>query len=324
MQDTSQVYRDQILTNVFLGFPQAGFVAEQLLPTLNVPDLTGVAFKLDESHLVAPTDTKRAAFARANRVSFNLTAVSYGPLEEHSLEIGITDQIMALYKEPLTPETNATNVVSSKLLIEKEKTVMTQVTTAANYASSNKVTLVNPNRFDEASGDPVAVAATARRAVRLGCGHEPNVVVMNPDVRDALRNNAAVKARIQYSTQLTLDELDGQIADLLGVEKILIASAVTSNQTEGSTTDGTKSFIWPDSMVFAYVTEAPALEELSYGYLLRLNPEHNFNNPSGFVGVDKWYEQQRKSTFVRANDFYLPWTVAANAAYLVTDCTANF
>jgi hypothetical protein len=324
MQDTSQVYRDQILTNVFLQYPAKGFVADQILPTLNVPDLTGVAFQLDESHLVAPVDTKRAAFARANRVNFNLTATSYGPLEEHTLETGITDQIMALYKEPVTPETNATNVVANKLLIEKEQTVMTQLTTAGNYNASNKVTLANPNRFDEASGDPAAVAAVARRAILLGCGNVPNVVVMNPDVRDALRNNVNVKARIQYSTKLTLDELDAQIADLLGVERILVASAVTSNQTEGSTTAGTKSFIWPDSMVFAYVADAPALEEISFGYLLRLNPEHNFSNPASFVGVDKWYEQQRKSTFVRANDFYLPWTVAKDAGYLVTDCTAAF
>jgi hypothetical protein len=324
MQDTSQVYRDQILTNVFLQYPAKGFVAEELLPTLNVPDLTGVAFQLDESHLVAPVDSKRAAFARANRVSFNLKAASYGPLEEHTLEVGITDQIMALYKEPVTPETNATNVVTGKLLIEKEQAVMTQVTTAGNYNASNKVTLGAGSRFDEASGDPAAVASVARRAVKLGCGNEANVAVMNPDVRDALRNNAKVQARIQYSTKLSLEELDAQIADLLGVERIIVASAVTSNQVEGSTTEGTKSFIWPDSMVFAYVTNAPALEEISFGYLLRLSPEHNFNNPASFVGVDKWYEQQRKATFVRANDFYLPWTVAKDAGYLVTDCTAAF
>src|SRR5882757_8102158 len=133
MQDTSQVYRDKVLTNLFLQYPTPDFVAEQILPTLEVPTITGVAFQLDESHLVAPVDTKRNAFARANRVNFNLTAASYGPLEEHSIETGITDQIKALYQEPLTPEINATKVVSNKILIEKEQLVMTQVTTAANF-----------------------------------------------------------------------------------------------------------------------------------------------------------------------------------------------
>lgn len=324
MQDNSLIYKDEILTNVFLKFPQDGFVAEQLLPTLNVPNLTGVAFKLREEHLVAPIDSKRAAFARANRVDWSLDQVSYGPLQEHSLETGITDQVQRLYKAPLVPETRATQVVSGKLLIEKEQAVMTQVTTLANFPTANKVTLSGSTQWDNAASDPVANATAARRAVKLGCGHEPNIVVMNPDVRDALRNNTAVKARIQYAAKLTRDELDAQIADLLGVDRIIVASAVTSNQAEGSATAGTKSFIWGDDVVFAYVTEAPALEELSFGYLLRLNPEHNFNTNETFVGVDKWYEQQRKATFIRANDFYLPWTVANTAAYLIKDATLAY
>lgn len=324
MQDTALVYKDQILTNVFLKYPQQGFVAEELLPTLNVPDLTGVAFKLREEHLVAPIDSKRSAFARANRVDWSLDQVSYGPLQEHSLETGITDQIMRLYKAPLVPETRATQVVSGKLLIEKEQAVRDMVTTLANYPTANKTTLTSTAQWDNAASDPIKDATAARRAIKLGCGNDANVVVMNPDVRDALRNNAAVKSRIQYAAKLTRDELDAQIADLLGVERIIVASAVSSDQAEGSGTAGTKSYIWGDDVVFAYVTSAPALEELTFGYLLRLNPEHAYNMNETFVGVDKWYEQQRKATFVRANDFYLPWTVANTAAYLIKDATLTY
>lgn len=324
MQDTSQVYRDAILSNVFLGYKQQGFVAEDILPTLEVPDLTGFAFKLDESHLVAPLpgSSERTGFARATRVDFNLDMVAYGPLREHALEIGVTDLVKRVYKDPLKPEMNATNVVSGKLLIEKEVAVRDQLTTLANYPAANKTTLSGSSQFDNAASDPVAVATVARRAVKLGSGSDANVVLMNPDVRDALRNNVAVKARIQYASKLTLAELDAQIADLLGVERIIVASAVTSNAAEGSLTPGTKSFIWGDDMLFAYVTDVPALETLSLGYLLRLDGETQVANGAGdpvFVGVDKWYEQARKSTFIRANDFYLPWQVANTAGYLVKD-----
>lgn len=323
MQDNAQVYKDKILTNVFLKYPQNGFIAEDLLPTLNVPALTGVAFKLDDSHMVAPVSSERAAFARANRVDFNLTTVSYGPLKEHSLEIGVTDQIQRLYQSPLVPETNATNVVSGKLLVEKEIAVRDQVTTLANYPTANKTTLTGTAQFDNAASDPIAVSTVAHRAVKLGCGNNANVAVMNPDVRDALRNNAAVKARIQYASKLTRAELDAQIADLLNVDRILVAEATTSDQVEGAI-GGNRSFIWGDDIVFAYVPQAPALEELAFGYLLRLNPEHSFNMNESFVGVDKWYEQSRKSTFIRANDFYLPWTVANTAGYLVKDVLSTY
>lgn len=108
----------------------------------------------------------------------------------------------------------------------------------------------------------------------------------------------------------------------LQVDELLIGTAVESNQPSGSTTDGTKSWIWSDDLVLEYVTPAPALETLSFGYLLRLDPEHSVEG-SPLVGVDKWYEKARKSTFVRANDFYLPWTVANTAAYLFKDVLAK-
>jgi hypothetical protein len=324
MQDTSLIYKDQILTNVMLKYPDQGFAAEKVLPTLNVPDLTGVAFKLDESHLRAPIGgSLRNGYARANRVDWGLSQVSYGPLFEHSLETGIPDSVMRLYKQPLSPETTATNVVSKQLMNEKEVLVKNLVTTLANYPSGNKITLSGSSQFDNAASDPVGVATVARRAVKLACGNYPNKVVMNPDVRDALRNNAAVKARIQYAAKLTLEELDSQIANLLNVNEIIIADAVLSDQAENSTTDGTKSYIWGDDMAFIYVAEEPAIEEISFGYILRLNPEHEVPNPTGngsaFVGVDKWYEQDKKTTFVRANDFYTTWQVAAGAGYLVKD-----
>jgi hypothetical protein len=321
MQDNAQVYRDQILTNVFLAYPQQGFIGEELLPTLSVPDLTGIAFKLDESHLTVPANSLRSGFSRANRVDFNLTTVSYGPLVEHSLEIGITDMIMRLYKEPLTPETNATNVVAGKLNNEKEIAIRDQLTTLANYPTSNKTTLAGAAQWSSDTSSPVADSIAARKAVKLGCGNDANVVAMNPDVRDRLRNHPEIKARIQYSTKLTKDELDAAIADVLGVERILVGSAVTSDQVEGAFS-GTKNFIWGDDVVFAYVAPAPALEELSLGYLLRLNPEQAFNMDGSFIGVDKWYEQAKKSSFVRANDFYLPWTVANTAGYLLKDVLA--
>lgn len=322
MQNAQQVYRDQILTNVFLAYPQNGFIGESLLPTLPVPDLTGIAFKLDESHLTAPINSRRSDFARANRVDFNLTSVSYGPLEEHSLEIGIPDKIMRIYKAPLVPETNATNVVSGKLAIEKELAIHDQLTNLANYPTTNKKTLLSGAQWSDDASDPAADAKVARRAVKLGCGNDANVVAMGPDTRDRLREHPAIKARIQYSTKVTLEEMDAIIANVLGVERLLIGEAVLSDQVDGALS-GNKTYIWGDDVLFAYVTDAPALEQLSLGYLLRLNPEHAFHMDGSFIGVDKWYEQAKKSTFVRANDFYVPWTVAGSAGYLLKDVLAG-
>lgn len=322
MENTSQVYRDQILTNLFLSYPQDGFIAESVLPTLNVPDLTGVAFKLDESHLKAPQSSERAGFSRANRVSFNLTDVAYGPLREHSLEIGVTDQIMRLYKAPLVPETNATNVVTGQLLVEKEIAVRNQVTNTANYATGYFETLSGTAQWSDATSALESKITAARNKVKKGCGHYPNTATLNIDVRDALRRHPEVQKRLEGAVAVNNDQRDAILRDILGVETLNIGTAVTTDQAEGSTAAGNKSWIWSDDLVLSYVTPAPALETISQGYLLRLDPEHSVTG-APLVGVDKWYEQSRKSTFIRANDFYLPWTVANTAAYLFKDVLAG-
>lgn len=321
MQDETQVYKDQILTNLFLAYPNDGFIAESVLPTLNVPDITGIAFKLDEQHMVAPGSSERTGLSRANRVSFNLTDVSYGPLREHSLEIPVTDAVMRLYKAPLVPETNATNVVSGQLLIEKEKAVRDQVTTTSNYATGFYETLSGTSQFSHASSALESKITTARNKVKLGCGHYPNRAVTNSDVRDALRRHPEVLARLQGAVAVTNEQRDAIIRDILGVDELLIGTAVVSDQPSGKTLAGTKSWIWGDDLVLEYVAPVPALETLSLGYLLRLDPEHTVEG-SPLVGVDKWYEKAVKSTFIRATDFYLPWTVASTAGYLFKDVLA--
>ncbi|HEY0109550.1 MAG TPA: hypothetical protein VGB67_07985 [Fibrella sp.] len=319
MQNERQVYVDKVLTNVMLGFPQQDFIAEQVFPTLNVPDLTGLAYKLDESHLRAPSDTTRAALARANRVGMNVTQVSYGPLVEHSLEIPVTDGVMRNYDAPLVPETNATNVVTGQLLIDKEILVRNAVTDVNNYAAANKITLTGANQWSDPTSPLETRVNTAREAVKMGCGSYPNQVVMNKLVRDTLRQHNEVKNRLVGAVAVTNEQRDTILRDIFQVERIIIGDAVSSDQAENSTADGTKSRIWGDDVVMQYVTPAPAIETLTQGYLLRLNPKNATGNGSPLVGVDKWYEKEIKSTIIRATDFYVPWVFSQTAGYVFKD-----
>ncbi len=321
MQDTSQGYFDQVLTNVFLKYPQNGFVAEEIFPTLNVPDLTGVAFKLDDSHMVNPGSSERAGFARAKRITSNLTSVAYGPLREHSLEEAVSDLVMRTYRTATVPETIATNNVSGQLLVEKEIAVRDHVTNLANYATGNKITLTGTSQWSDDTSPIEKQIDAARDAVRMGCGFYPNQVTMSRPVRDRLRLHPAIKARLEGAVAVTNEQRDAIIADIFQVDKLIMADAIVSDQATGAI-GGNKSRIWGDDVILQYVTAAPAIETLTNGYLLRLDPVNAQGNGSPLVGVDKWYEKEIKSTIVRASDFYLPWTVANTAAYLFKDVLA--
>jgi hypothetical protein len=318
MQDARQVYRDQVLTDVFLSFPAQNLIGSLVLPTLNVPDLTGLAFKLDESHLTVPIDSRRADFARANRVSFELTDQAYGPLAEHSLEAGITDKVMRTYQTPIVPETNATNVVSRKLAFEKEIYIRNHVTNIANYHTNNRIVLSGAAKLSDDASDPEAMAQAAHEAMLLGCGHRANQVTMGYQVRKRLRNHPKVLATFNAVARVTNEEKDAAIREILDVERIIVSEGIISDQADGQLSGG-KSFIWGDDLIFQYVVDTPVMEDLTYGYLLNLNPRHDTEG-APLVGVDKWYEQDKKSTFVRATEFYGTWTVANTAGFLYKDC----
>ncbi len=324
MQDTQQGYVDQILTSVFLGFHAGGFVADDIFPTLNVPDLTGIAFKMDESHMVNPGSSERAALARAKRISSNMTQVSYGPLREHSLEYPVTDLVARTYRTQIEPETIGTNIVSGQLQIEKEIAVRDQVVTLANYATSNRITLSSTAQWNDAGNTAAMLEAqinTAREAVRMGCGNYPNQITFNKLVRDALRMHPLVQARLQGAVAITNEQRDAIIRDLFQVDRFLLADALITDQADGALS-GNKTRIWGDDAVYQYVTPAPAIDTITHGYLLRLDPANAKGNGSPLVGVDKWYEKEIKATIIRANDFYLPWTVGNAAAYLWKDVLA--
>lgn len=308
MYDTKQGIRDEVLTNVLLAYPQTGFIAEEILPTVNVDALTGVAYKFDNSSQRTPESTEREGLARAQRVDFNLTEVAFGPLKEHSLEIGIPEQVMKRYKSPLAPETNATNNISKRLKVEKEVLVRDFITDAAKYPTSNKTILAGTAKFSDNASDPVGVFQTARTAVQLGCGNAANFAVVPQAVIDRLKVHPQLVDRIRYAARVSEAEMLSVIADIMGVQKIYVGSAVQNSAKEGLA--DSRSFIWAKDVVFGYKSEVPAIEELSFGYLLQLEGE---------TYVDKWYEQERKAQFIRANDFYLPWAVAYEAAYLVKD-----
>jgi hypothetical protein len=241
--------------------------------------------------------------------------VPFGPLREHALEIGIPQLVLDRYKNTggsIVPETSATNNVTARLEIGKEKAVASVITTLANFPTNNKVTLSGTSQFnDYTNSDPMTIFQNAKTAMILACGTAPNKVVMGRQVYDVIINHPKLIARLGSINRSTEQDMKAALAALIGVDTVLIGEAVQNPVNDGQT--DALSFIWGKDITFMYTTPAPALEQLSAGYMLQL---------AGKQYVDKWYEQSRKSQFVRANDFYLPWTVAYEAMYLIKNAVA--
>lgn len=299
-------YVNPLLTNVSVAYSNDSFIADQFFPVVEVEKETGVYFVVNKENLRSPADTKRGQFDRANRVNNNLTEAPYGPLIEHSLETPISERMMSQYDDPFNPKSNATELVTEKLMIEKEKDLVTVI-----GASGAPTSALTANQWTTAATDIIDQIRTARNSVHQKTLKDANTIIMAKDAYDAVFTNTGFQERIKYTARPTESEIRNAMADFFDVDKVLVGKAAENTAKEGQT--DALDYIWKDQVIVAYVAPSASLETPTAGYHLTLK---------GARYVDEWYEQEIKSTIVRANDQYEAKVIDANAMYVYTDVVA--
>lgn len=296
-------YVNPLLTNISVAYKNDSLIADLLFPVVTVDKETGVYFVSDRENLRAPADARRAEFGRANRVQNTLSQAAYA-LEEKTLETGISDRVMRQYSDPFNPKSNATNLVSDKLLLDKEKDLQTTLLAAAS--GSNTIDL--DGAWTTITTDIVGQVRTGKNFIQKNTGKKANTILIGKPALDALLKNTALLDSIKYTQVVTEEALKNALANYFDIKRVLFGEAIENTAKEGQA--DSMDYVWSDTVVIAYVAPNPALEETSAGYHLQLaNARY----------VDEWYEQEIKTTFVRANDFYDSKIVDAAALYIITD-----
>ncbi|HQR97582.1 MULTISPECIES: hypothetical protein [unclassified Polaromonas] len=294
---------DPVLTNLALGYSNAEYVGQHLMPFVPVdkeanklPKFGKEAFKI--------YSTERALRAKSNRINpEGITLVDLNT-DEHDLEYPIDYREDAEAAFPL--QAHATNVSTGGIALRREKMIADLAQNPANYAASNKIALSGTSQFTHASSDPVNVIEDGKEAVRAKIGKRPNTMIIGASALKPLKFHPALLDKIKY-TQMGAIRL-AQLRELFEIENIYVGEAVYSSDAD------VFGDIWSDSIVLAYVpTHQSSVErnlmEPSYGYTPRRkgNPLVDVRTEDGKIEV------------VRATDNFRPYMVAAEAGYLITD-----
>lgn len=297
---------DPVLTNLAYGYTNAEFVADVLFPFAAV-EKEGVKIpKFGKEHFML-YNTERAIRASSNRiVPTDIGTVSV-TLTEHDLEFPIDYREESEAMFPL--QAFATNQVTQGIQLRREVMSAAIATTAANYASTNKVTLSGTGQFSDPASDPQAVIETAKEAIRKNTVKNPNVMVIGAAAWAAMKRNPQLKALLATDRTRLVRLTDLQ--DIFEIPKIVIGYGVQATDA------GVVSDIWGDSIVLAYVpTAAPGTPrtpyEPSYGYTLR----------KGMPEVDTYVTEGGKIQFIRATEIFQPYLLGAEAGYLISDVVA--
>ena len=297
---------DPVLSALALGYSNAEFVGDQLLPfvTLDkeggkIPRFGKEAFKIYA--------TERALRAKSNRINPDDVDGIDISLDEHDLEYPIDYREDAEAAFPL--QAHATNRVVEGIRLRHEAMVASITQNPANYPAGNKIALSGSAVFTDPNSDPEGVVDEAKAAVRNKIVKEPNTMVIGYKAWRALKRHPKLKA-ILSDTRSRLVQI-ADLREIFEIENIVVGKGIYS------TDNGVVTDLWGGNLVLAYVPKAaPAVAgdapvrsayEPSFGYTLRKK-----GNP-----VVDTRTEDGKLEIIRNTDIFRPYMLGAEAGYLV-------
>ena len=290
---SGNVHIDQVLTQISLGFPNGEFIGEKLFPTVQVKKQSDKYYWFGRDTWIAETSDYRAPGAVANEIPGVGVQLDSYYAQEHSLQTPVYDEERQNVDSPLSPDRDATELVTQKILLGRELAMRNLVTTAANYASGLSTTLSGTSQWsDYVNSDPVAAFKVARLAIHAKIYREPNVAIIPYQVMTQLEDHPKIIARIQYTDRAILTK--EIISAVLQIPTIIVPGVA---QGTGVGFNVTTSYLWGKDVVIAWVPPRSGLRIPAFGY------EFVWGYPGAMV-TDRWREQPRKSDLIRVSRRY--------------------
>ena len=275
--NVNNVHIDAILTNISVAYLQntANFIADKVFPVIPVDKKSDLYFKYTKEDWFRDEAQRRADGTPSAGSGYGLQTDTYST-DVYAFHKDIGDQTRANADNPLNPDMEATQFVTQRLLLRKEIQWSNDFFTGAAWASGNVITgsattndattrwsdYVNtPAAYNS---DPIAQVDIAKAQILRTTGYEPNTFVLGYKVFQVLKNHPLLVDRYKY-TQAGAIVTEELLAQLFGVERVLVAKAVYNAGIEGNSSQ-TFQFVTGNSALLCYSAPNPGLLTPSAGY----------------------------------------------------------
>src|SRR5882757_6510929 len=293
---SGSVHIDRALTQISIAWPTGSLAGAALFPSVTVQKQSDKYYIFGREGWLPESDY-RAPGTAANEVTGAAVSTDTYYAQEHSLQIAVTDEERENADPPIAPDRDGTNIVTSKIMLGRERVMQTLATTAANYASANTVTLSGTSQWsDYANSDPISDLRTAKITINGRIFMDPNVAVIPYQVMAKLEDHPDFLERIKYSERaLFSPEL---LASILGFQKIVVPGVGINTANLGQ--PAALSYLWGKDVVVAWVPSSAGLRVPAFGY------EFSWGGSGGGQAqyVDRWREDRRKSDVIRISRYY--------------------
>ena len=297
-----QVYTDPTLTRIATKYSNTSYVWSRLFPSTPVQKMSGIYYEHVPRDLHVP-NTARAIGAPANEVEFEYHERDF-KTKPHSLKDIVADEIAEQADNPLSPLQDATEGIVNRMMLDAEKK-------AAALMTSNEIpseTLTSTDRWlDYDNSNPVKDVAEARGEIHSRTLRDPNIMVIPKKGYESLKQHPALIEQIKYSrTGVLTRQL---LAELFEVDEVIVAGAGVVAKETGLVVDGEIDFevdyLWGNDIWLVHVSPDNRPKEVTFGKTFTYDDRT----------TTRWYDADRKGTYVRTEWNYTQHIIAKNAAF---------
>lgn len=267
MRDPRTAYVDKPLSNKIISWNPQGFIADQIFPVVTVGQQGGMFFKWERADFFrVPSQTLRSPGTEPRKAEFRVGTDTYF-CPNYALGGEWSDEELANADTRPNYREGKVRGVKGLLMLDYEARVAAQVLSTANVGSySTPASLWS----DKTAGnsDPIGDLQTYIDAIEGATGFRPNRAAMGRQVYDKLKWHGDIRGLLfPHGGGIATPE---QLAQVFGLEKVLVAGALQGTTGDDSTTL-TLSRIWGRHLLLYYASDEGMLEMPSYGYSMRWN-----------------------------------------------------
>lgn len=255
------VHINRPLTNISVAFMQDAneYVADRVFPRVPVNKQSDSYFVYDKEAFARAIAADRSGATESVGGGYEIATATYS-CRQKSFHKDVPSDVAANSDEPLDAFRDATEFVTRAMLLKREADFAASFFTTGIW--TNGATLAGATQWSDPSSNPIDAVKAAVRTVQAACLVKPNKLVVGPQVFDALSEHPDIVDRYKYTNANTLTR--EMIAQMLGVDEILVGEGVQVTSVEGQTT--TTGYIFGKHALLVYAAPRPSLLMPSGGY----------------------------------------------------------
>jgi hypothetical protein len=275
MQPTpGDVHVNTPLTNISIAFMQSAsnFIGTSAFPNIPVAKQSDRYWTFNRGDFNRDEMQERAPGTESAGGGYNVDSTPTYYCRVYAFHKDVHDQMRANADSALQPDREATQFVTQKAMIKREKVWANAYFKTGiwgeedNGVASGAVAGTSVLHWSDGASMPIEQVRKAKQDVLRKTGYEPNKLILGKPVYDALLDHPDVIDRLKYGQTAGSPAMANRerLAQLFEVDDIMVSKAIENTAAEGATESS--AFILGKHALLCYAAPSPGLQTPTAGY----------------------------------------------------------